>query len=82
MKTVKCPCGARSVEFEDTCGNVGATKTASGFFPAWDQANGLEIIWLCPACAEQAKVLAAELVKLVGSRHVYLGNLLPKEERK
>lgn len=73
--TLTCPCGS-TVDVKRTS-SVGDIRTESGWFHFMNQRNGLETMWLCPACNVRALEAVAILVEVFKEQapYIYFGNL-------
>jgi hypothetical protein len=66
-----CPCGAKTTTTKEQYG-IGAVMSETGWFHV--SKGEFDRIYLCPTCTRQAKMLAAQLVVVLGSNKVTLSS--------
>ena len=71
LKSLTCPCGEKSSDFIYSP-NVGETMARSGFGFVLDVSNGMDTLWLCPACARRVHAAWQEIVRVTGSEFVHV----------
>ncbi len=82
MKEIACiKCGLTASV--DEGGSIGAWMEQSGFCAAFNQANGLEVVWTCPRHTKQVMHAVDYLINVYGpiTRYIGLGTLVSRFEK-
>lgn len=70
MGNLTCKC-KQVVQVESTS-NAGSVISQTGWTPFFNQRNGLEMLWLCPACTERVKQASHLLREVFGEELSYI----------
>lgn len=79
-----CQCCKVESAVEVTGGNVGDHMKATGFAPVMNVRNGLEIMWVCPACVLELIPHVQAIMDKFGdqTRYLHFPNLMQTMEKK